>query len=64
HMAVPPVDPTVPAPLIVTHPINIDGLDKVGPTRAPDVGEHTVEVLTELGYDAVQIERLRAVGAF
>ncbi len=64
HMAVPPVDPTVPAPLIVTHPINIDGLDKVGPTRAPDVGEHTVEVLTELGYDAVEIERLRAVGAF
>jgi crotonobetainyl-CoA:carnitine CoA-transferase CaiB-like acyl-CoA transferase len=27
--------------------------------RAPDIGEHTTEVLSELGLDADQIERLR-----
>jgi crotonobetainyl-CoA:carnitine CoA-transferase CaiB-like acyl-CoA transferase len=27
--------------------------------RAPDIGEHTAEVLSELGLDAAQIERLR-----
>jgi crotonobetainyl-CoA:carnitine CoA-transferase CaiB-like acyl-CoA transferase len=31
--------------------------------RAPLLGEHTDEVLTELGYDAAQIDTLRASGA-
>jgi formyl-CoA transferase len=43
-------------------PFNIRGIDP--PMGAvPDVGEHTDAVLAELGYDADQIEHLRAVGA-
>ena len=30
---------------------------------APGLGEHTLEVLDELGYEAAQIEELRACGA-
>jgi len=29
------------------------------PSPAPRIGEHTVAILTELGLDATQIERLR-----
>jgi crotonobetainyl-CoA:carnitine CoA-transferase CaiB-like acyl-CoA transferase len=63
RMAVPPSDPTVAAPLIVNHPLNIDGLARVGPTRAPGVGEHTAEVLAELGYSEAQVADFRARGA-
>jgi formyl-CoA transferase len=30
--------------------------------RAPDLGEHNEEILRQLGFDANQIERLRASG--
>lgn len=50
-------------PLIINHPVNVRGLARVGPTAAPGVGEHTDEVLTELGYDADAIARLRRENA-
>jgi crotonobetainyl-CoA:carnitine CoA-transferase CaiB-like acyl-CoA transferase len=34
-----------------------------GARRPPGLGEHTTEILSELGYEAAKIARLRAVGA-
>jgi formyl-CoA transferase len=47
----------------ISSPIQVHGVDKVPARRAPEIGEHNEEVLTELGFDATQIEDLRASGA-
>jgi len=47
----------------VSSPIQVHGVAKVPARRAPEIGEHNEEVLTELGFDAKQIEGLRASGA-
>ncbi len=62
NVLVQPTDPGVPTDWIINHPINIDGVTQIGPTRAPDVGEHSSEVLRELGYDDATIESMRAGG--
>ncbi len=46
----------------VNSPLQIIGVSKVLPRRAPDVGEHTKEVLQELGLSDDKIEALRASG--
>jgi crotonobetainyl-CoA:carnitine CoA-transferase CaiB-like acyl-CoA transferase len=48
---------------MLTTPLRIDG--QVPPLRmpAPELGEHTDEVLTELGITADRITALRAAGA-
>jgi formyl-CoA transferase len=61
-IAVPPSDPRVPAPLVINHPLNIDGLARVGVRYAPGVGENTAEVLAEMGFTAEEIEGLAARG--
>jgi crotonobetainyl-CoA:carnitine CoA-transferase CaiB-like acyl-CoA transferase len=49
--------------LTVNSPIWVDGSQKIPPRRAPDIGEHSDEVLREAGYDEVSIQQLRASGA-
>ncbi len=48
---------------VINSPIWLRGETKTKPVRAPKLGEHTSEVLDELGYDAAQVETLRASGA-
>lgn len=55
-------DDEIGADYVIDHPINVDAIGSVGVKRAPEVGEHTTEVLNELGYDAEAIEKLRERG--
>jgi crotonobetainyl-CoA:carnitine CoA-transferase CaiB-like acyl-CoA transferase len=48
--------------LTVNSPFWITGQDKVKPRRAPNVGEHSDEVLREAGYSDAEIDELRVEG--
>jgi formyl-CoA transferase len=47
----------------VSSPFIVDGVEKVKPTMAPQVGEHTSEVLLALGYSEAEIDDLARDGA-
>src|SRR6202042_1093775 len=47
----------------ISSPIQVHGVTKVPARRAPGLGEHTEEILGELGFDARSIESLRESGA-
>src|SRR6201990_3610339 len=47
----------------ISSPIQVRGVDKVPAKRAPALGEHNEEVLTQLGFSTVEIDGLRANGA-
>jgi crotonobetainyl-CoA:carnitine CoA-transferase CaiB-like acyl-CoA transferase len=47
----------------ISSPIQVHGVAKVPARRAPGLGEHTDEILRELGFDAKEIDDLRASGA-
>ena len=49
-------------PYVINAPVFVDGVTRIGPKRAPDVGEHTDEVLSEMGYDAETISAWREAG--
>jgi crotonobetainyl-CoA:carnitine CoA-transferase CaiB-like acyl-CoA transferase len=48
----------------ISSPIQVHGVSKVSAKRAPELGEHNEQVLGELGFDANEIEALRASGVF
>lgn len=62
QMVVAPEDDRIKTPLIIEHPIQISNVPKVGPICAPALGEHTNEVLADLGYTVEQVTRLRESG--
>ncbi len=47
----------------ISSPIQVHGVSKVPARRAPEVGEHSQEILQELGFDPKTIEALQASGA-
>jgi len=46
----------------IMSPIHLGGQKKVPPGRAPEIGEHTEEILRAAGYDAASIANLRHRG--
>ena len=63
QILVPIADGTANMGMTVDSPVVIKESPKVAPRVAPELGEHTREVLEELGFDAAQIDELRARGA-
>ena len=61
-MVVEPQDTDMKMPWVINHPVRVDSLAQVGPKKAPDLGQHTDEVLQSLGYEAATIAQLRAKG--
>jgi formyl-CoA transferase len=46
----------------ISSPIQVHGVTKVPAKRAPELGEHTEEVLKELGFDTKEIDGFRTSG--
>jgi crotonobetainyl-CoA:carnitine CoA-transferase CaiB-like acyl-CoA transferase len=47
----------------ISSPIQVHGVTKVAATRAPELGEHSAQILEELKFTAREIGELRASGA-
>ena len=47
----------------ISSPIQVHGVAKAPARRAPGIGEHNEQVLSELGFSAAEIDDLRASGA-
>ena len=61
-MSVRPEDDETQLPRVLTHPVNATNVPPVLPKRAPRLGEHSDEILAELGYDAEAIRAMADAG--
>ena len=63
EIIVPIADGSATPRYTVNSPVTIRESPKVAPRVAPALGEHTDQVLQQLGFDSIQIDALRASGA-
>ena len=61
-MAVQPEDDETQLPQVLTHPVSATSVPPVAAKRAPRLGEHSTEILAELGYDAQAIQGMAEDG--
>lgn len=61
NMAVEPVE-DVGMDRVIRDPVNVEGVKRVGVKKAPDLGEHSREILAEMGYSNREIEALAHSG--
>lgn len=54
-------DSNTAADYLINHPVNVDASSRAKVRRAPDTGEHSDEVLSELGFDEESIQQLRTI---
>jgi crotonobetainyl-CoA:carnitine CoA-transferase CaiB-like acyl-CoA transferase len=57
---VPIADPRAGASLTVSSPFWLESVEKVAPRLAPELGEHSTEILREIGYGQAEIDKLVA----
>lgn len=61
EMAVKPVE-DVGVERVIRDPVNIDGIKRVGVKKSPELGEHNIEILTEMGFSLDEIQGLSDKG--
>ena len=61
-MVAPPVDDDVGIDLIINDPVNVEGVKKIGAKKAPDNGEHSLEILSEMGFSDTEISAFQDNG--
>ena len=62
RMATRPEDSEVHQPLILRHPLKVSGVPAVPIKRAPNLGEHSRQILAELCYEQSKIDSLFETG--
>lgn len=61
NMISPPID-DVGIDFIINDPVNVEGVRKIGAKHAPENGEHSHEVLTEMGFSDAEITDFKEKG--
>ncbi len=57
----PPVD-DIGMSVVINDPVNVEGVARIGAKKAPEMGEHSADVLSELGFDEAAIAEYRERG--